>query len=135
MCRDVKLRKFLVLDSFRVRNYHFFAVENIDFELKGRENDLPKKMKVLCLSRMNVAGRRRLESDRDSESNSNPFKRREYISEPLFAFIAAAAPPLVDQKPADQIPHSEGREEKPKGPERDENGGGVGIFGNPGLVR
>ncbi len=39
----------LELDSLRVRNYHFPAMENIDFELKGREIDLPKQRKALSL--------------------------------------------------------------------------------------
>ncbi len=60
---------------------------------------------------------------------------KKLIPEFLFAFAGFDAPPPVDQKPTDQIPDSEGRKEKPEGPERGENGSGIGIMGNPGLVR
>jgi len=41
--------KFFILDSIRVRDYHFFVMGNIDSELNGRENASPKKRKVLSL--------------------------------------------------------------------------------------
>jgi hypothetical protein len=46
--------KFFVLDSIRVREYHFFVMRDIDSELNGRENASPKKRKVLSLMTLSV---------------------------------------------------------------------------------
>ena len=40
---------FLFLTPIREREYHFFVMGGIDYELNGRENASPKKRKVLSV--------------------------------------------------------------------------------------